>query len=97
MQARELLESISLLSGTVIVALLSAFAAIVFAFLERPVLRRFAAYGAPLIFAYVLYWMPVWLGANPSEYKAWSLVCIIPWASAGAFAAGLVLAAARRL
>jgi hypothetical protein len=30
----------------------------------------------PFTFAYSLYWLPVWLGSDPSQYRAWSLIGI---------------------
>jgi hypothetical protein len=36
-------------------------------------------------------WMPVWMGADSSEYSAWALLFIIIWGGAGAIAAALLL------
>ncbi len=30
----------------------------------------------PFIVAYPIYWMPVWLGSDPSEYWAWLPICV---------------------
>src|SRR5579859_2443877 len=65
------LESLSIGSGAVLVAVFSA------------VLAWLGAALVPLVLAYSLYWLPVWLGANPSEYFSWAFLCIGAWYLAG--------------
>ena len=33
----------------------------------------------PLPISYSIYWAPVWLGANVSEYSVWAPLFIVPW------------------
>lgn len=52
----------------------------------RPAILRWGgAVFVPLAFSYCIYWLPVWRGANPSEYSAWEVLGIgVP------FLAGLI-------
>ena len=45
----------------------------------------------PFIFAYSLYWMPVWLGANPDLYGAWAILFVGIWSFSGFFPSTLLL------
>jgi hypothetical protein len=52
----------------------------------------------PAIFAYSFYWLPVWLGADSSEYSPWAVLAIGAWFLSGAIpSAALVLILRRRL
>jgi len=79
-----LLHSLSLESGAIIVGVCSALFAIFLARIASPVFRWFLLLSTPCVLAYILYWSPVWLGADPSEYSSWSMVCIVPWSILGA-------------
>jgi hypothetical protein len=37
----------------------------------------------PFSLAYCLYWLPVWLGAEPSEFSAWAILFVGAWFLAG--------------
>ena len=51
----------------------------------RPtILRWFGVMLVPLALAFCLYWLPVWLGANSSEYFSWSFLFVGAWFLAGA-------------
>lgn len=52
----------------------------------RPtVLRWGGAVLVPFALSYCIYWLPVWRGANPSEYSAWEVIGVgVP------FLAGLI-------
>jgi hypothetical protein len=78
-------QSLSLISASVLVAVISGVAALLVGRIGSVVARWFAAVLFPFALAYSVYWMPVWLGAAASEYLAWSLLGVgIP------FMAGLV-------
>jgi hypothetical protein len=42
--------------------------------IRSAVFRWLAAISIPLALSYCVYWMPVWLGADGSEYLAWALL-----------------------
>jgi hypothetical protein len=50
----------------------------------------------PLTFAYSIYWLPVWLGADPSEYGAWAVLVVGTWFLAGSIPSAVVVATHRR-
>lgn len=37
----------------------------------------------PFVLAYCLYWSPVWLGSDRSEYGAWAALAVGGWSLAG--------------
>jgi hypothetical protein len=81
-------QSLSLTSASVIVAVISAVAALLIGRIASAVARWFAAVLLPFVLSYAVYWMPVWLGADGSEYSAWALLGVgVP------FLAGLVSSA----
>jgi hypothetical protein len=45
----------------------------------------------PFAIGWCLYWMPVWRGADPSEYGAWAPIFIIPLGLSGAVASALAV------
>ena len=57
-----------------LVAVPSAVAALLIGRIGSAVARWFAAVLFPLALSYCVYWMPVWLGADGSEYLAWALL-----------------------
>ena len=67
-------QSLSLGSAALLVAVVSAVLALLIGRMCSAVGRWCAAVLLPLILAYCVYWIPVWLGANPSEYSAWEAV-----------------------
>jgi hypothetical protein len=78
-------QSLSLASASLLVAFISGVAASLVGRIDSAVARWFVAVLFPFGLAYSVYWMPVWLGADGSEYLAWSLLGVgIP------FMAGLV-------
>jgi hypothetical protein len=81
-------QSLSLTSASVLVAVVSGIAALLIGRITSAITRWFAAVLVPFVLAYCVYWMPVWLGADGSEYLAWALLGVgVP------FLAGLVLSA----
>ena len=85
----DIFEPLSLTSGAVVVALLSALAVWLLTFALPPSIRWLAVVVVPFGFAYALYWFPVWLGVDASEYGPWQVVCVGTW-----FLAGVVPSAA---
>lgn len=92
----ELLESLSLASGTFVVAGFSVIFALFYGRLDNSFARWAAVVAASALLAYTLYWAPVWLGADASEYSTWSLALIIPWSLVGALASTPVVIVVRK-
>jgi hypothetical protein len=68
-----------------LVAVVSVTAAFLTGRIGSAVARWLAAALVPLALSYCVYWMPVWLGADGSEYSAWALLGVgVP------FVAGLI-------
>jgi hypothetical protein len=75
---------VTLLGTTTLVALLSGLVtASVWAISARASTRWSATLICPIIVAAMLYWLPVFLGASPSEYGAWAVIFIGTWSVAG--------------
>ncbi len=92
----DLVQSLTLRSGAVVVALMSAILAFVWARLPSTAPRWLLALSSPFVIAYSLYWLPVWRGASPSEYSTWAPLFIAPWYVAGAIMSSLVIYLDRR-
>ncbi len=86
-----LIRSLSLEAGALVIMTASAVIAIGVAFIPNTILRRGFASAIPFILAYALYWSPVWLGADPSEYASWAPLFILPWSFAGLLASTTVI------
>lgn len=84
-------------NGALAVVLLSGAVAVPLAFIRAPVTRRLLVTLVPLATAVGLYWVPVWRGADPSEYSAWLLAVVPPWYGAGLLTAAVTCWAVRRL
>ena len=96
-EMRTLVESLSLGSGAIVVAILSAGVVWLLCCVGPTILRTLWIVIVPFAFAYCLYWSPVWLGADPSEYHAWALIVILPWFLAGVIpSAAIVLILEKR-
>jgi hypothetical protein len=93
---RELIESLSWTSGFFVVAAMSAVIALITGRLQPIALRWSAIVVTPSTISYCLYWFPVWLGADSSEYSSWSGVFIIPWSAVGILASVAVVIAVRQ-
>ena len=88
---KEFVESLSLWSGAILVAVLSAAVIWLLCSMFPAPLRKFWVVIVPFVLAYCVYWSPVWLGADPSEYHAWALVFIVPWFLAGAIPSAAIV------
>lgn len=59
--------------------------------------RWLCALTIPFVFAYSLYWLPVWLGAaGASEYSVWELLGVTVWFLAGAVPSTVAVEVLRR-
>jgi hypothetical protein len=93
---RTLVESLSLASGAVLVACVSSLTIwLLCAQLPNKNVRAVCAATVPFVLAYCLYWLPVWLGADSSEYSVWEFV-IAAWFFAGFFPSALIVVALNR-
>jgi peptidoglycan/LPS O-acetylase OafA/YrhL len=88
----EFVNSLSLASGSVIVAAVSALLAFATGRIENAVSRRVSVFLVPVAASYCLYWSPVWLGADSAEYSAWWGLFVIPWSFVGVMASAAVTA-----
>jgi hypothetical protein len=93
---REIIESLTWTSGFFVVAVLSAVFALFTGRLKLTALRWFAGALAPMVISYCLYWAPVWLGADSTEYSSWSGVFVIPWSLVGILASVAVMIGVRQ-
>jgi hypothetical protein len=85
------LESISLGSGALLIAVLST----VIAWLLRSRLSKnqhsLSAVIVPFVLAYCLYWSPVWLGSDDvAQYDAWAGMIVL-WFLAGFFPSAVMV------
>ena len=68
----DLIESLSLKSGALVVAMASVVLAAGSAQVRSSQVRWVLALIGPLLVPYSLYWSPVWLGASSLEYQVWA-------------------------
>jgi hypothetical protein len=88
--ALKFLISLSFLSGGCLVALVSAILAAGWGWWQQAWLKRALTFLVPISLSYSLYWLPVWVGQDSSEYAMWAIVCIVPWSVAGVLASTAV-------
>ena len=93
---RQLIESLSWTSGFFVVAALSSVLALFTGRLQSTALRWASCAFAPIAISYCLYWSPVWLGAEPSEYSSWSGAFVMPWSLVGIMASAAVMIGVRQ-
>ena len=80
-----LVESISLGFGAVLIAVLSVGVVWLLCSLLPVVLRWLWVVIVPFLFAYSLYWSPVWLGSDDvAQYDAWQVLGVRAWFLSGA-------------
>jgi hypothetical protein len=92
-------DSLSLGSGALVVAIVSAGIVWLLCFLFPASPHKLWALIVPFALAYCLYWSPVWLDADQSEfhhallrseYHTWQFV-IVPWFLAGAIPSAAIV------
>src|SRR4051794_32996048 len=87
----EFLDSLSLTTGALMVALTSAVVAVLVAWVVPRKVATGLVIALPVALAYCLYWSPVWLGGrNSAEYSTWALFVVGVWSIVG-IAASLML------
>ena len=80
------LKSLSLLSGSLLVAALSVVALLVAIRVLPRAGQWLVGSVAPFAIAYAVYWAPVWLDTDPSGYSAWLWLIVGAWGAAGLLA-----------
>src|SRR5437868_1472590 len=93
---KTLVESLSLGSGAVLIALLSMAVVWLLCAVLPVTLRWLSIVIVPLTLAYSLYWLPVWLGSDPSEYSAWAVLVVGTWFLAGSIPSAAMVIIHRR-
>ena len=74
-----------------LVAACSAILALPVCYMRPAVFRWGVAVFVPFALSYCIYWLPVWRGANPSEYSSWEALGIGAPFLAGLIASILVI------
>ena len=74
-----MIESLSIESGALIVALLSLIATTILNAIFNLKFKWAIFLIIPFLAANALYWSPVMFGADSSEYSTWAAIFIIPW------------------
>ena len=100
LKKKALVESLSLGSGAVLVALLSAGIVWLLCSVFPASLHKVWVVIVPFALAYCLYWSPVWLTGGSefdralirSEYRTWAFLCIGAWFLAGAIPSAAIVA-----
>jgi hypothetical protein len=93
---RKSIESLSLGSGAILLAIISTFVVWLLSLVCPVVLHKFLAVIVPLTLAYCLFWLPVWLGADSFGYGTWEFVFIIPWFLAGLIPSWIIVGELRK-
>lgn len=89
---KEMVESLSLGSGAVVVAICSAALAWLLSYVRPVILRWLGCIVVPFALAYVLYSLPVWLGSTDlAQHSTWSFLVVGVWFLAGAVSAAIIL------
>lgn len=87
----EIINSLSLESGALVIALISGVLAFLFSFIKKALVKWLLVLFVPFFLSYFFYWTPVWFGSHLSgEYSAWAGLFIIPWFGVGVFVSVLV-------
>jgi hypothetical protein len=84
------LESLSLGSGSVLIAVASAGVVCLFGRIRSVPVRWCAAVLVPLALSCCCYWAPVWLGSRGDQYSSWELLVVGVWFVAGLLASVVV-------
>jgi hypothetical protein len=89
-------ESLSVSSGAILIAVLSVGVVWLLCSVLPVALRSLWVVIVPFIFAYSLYWLPVWLGADPSEYSPWAILVVGTWFVSGATSSAVLVLILRK-
>ena len=82
---KSVLESLSLTSGAILIAIISLSVVWLLCSVLPFALRAIWVVLVPFVFAYSLYWLPVWLGADASGHSVWAIWFVGIWFFAGFF------------
>jgi hypothetical protein len=96
LEMKPFVESLSLVSGALLVAGLSVGAVWLLSSVWPTSLRELWVVVVPFTFAYCLYRIPVWLGSDPSEYDAWAILFVGTWFLAGFFPSAVLVLVLRK-
>ena len=80
---KSVLESLSLTSGAILIAIISLGVVWLLCSVLPFALRAIWVVLVPFVFAYSLYWLPVWIGADASAYGVWAIGFVGIWFFAG--------------
>jgi hypothetical protein len=87
----DIFETLPLPATTAIVAVIAAVLVACLTFTKLYALRWLFAFVVPFAIAYAIYWVPVWNGADSSEYSAWAPLVISIWSLFGIIACSIVV------
>ena len=90
------IESLSLGSGAVLVAFLSIGVVWLLCSVLPKVPEALWVVIVPFFFAYSLYWLPVWLGSDPSGYGVWQGLGVGTWFFSGFFPSAVLVIVLRK-
>jgi hypothetical protein len=91
-EMKTFIQSLSLTSGAILLAVVSAAVVWVLCTVFPVSLRKLWVVIVPLVLAYCLYWSPVWFFGEPSsEYHTWMFAFLVPWFLAGAIPSAVVV------
>jgi len=93
---RAFVESLSIFSGAMLIALVSAGIVGLLSVRTSKILRTIWSVIIPFGLAYSLYWLPVWLGADSSEYSAWAMLIVGTWFMAGFLPSAVIVVIVNR-
>jgi hypothetical protein len=88
---KSVLESLSLTSGAILIAMISLGVVWLLCSALPFALRAIWVVLVPLVFAYSLYWLPVWLGADGFAYSVWAIGFVGIWFIAGFFSSAVLV------
>ena len=95
-QIKALVESMSLGSGAILVAVLSVCVVWLLCFLLPAALRWLWVVIVPFISACSLYWLPVWLRADRSGYSVWAILGVGTWFLSGVIPSAVLVKILRK-
>jgi hypothetical protein len=93
---KNFVESLSLGSGAILIAVFSVGVVWLLCFVLPVALRWLWVVIVPFLFAYSLYWSPIWLGADRSEYSIWAVLGVGAWFLSGAIPSAVLVLILRR-
>ena len=96
LRMKALIESLSLGSGAVLIAVLSVSVVWLLCAVSPVSLRWLWVAIVPFILAYSLYWLPVWLGSDSSKYSVWAVLGVGTWFLSGAIPSALLVLVLRK-